>query len=50
MPSSTSAQPMLLDATGDLQMDFLGYQTQGGPLRMWKNVVRQSNGTESFRV
>ncbi|PWZ01379.1 hypothetical protein BCV70DRAFT_198810 [Testicularia cyperi] len=55
VPSSTLAQPISIDAYGDMQMDLLGVpfsssSSSGSDLRVWRNLLAEpsSNGTAAF--
>ncbi|GAK62023.1 t-cell immunomodulatory protein [Moesziomyces antarcticus] len=58
-PSSTLAQPISIDASGDMQMDLLGIPFSDTPaagrnasdLKIWRNLlVDLSNSTEAFDI
>lgn len=43
VPTSNAAQPIPLDANGDLKIDLLGLTPGSGTLSLWKNVYNESN-------
>ena len=42
-PGSGAAQPIPLDANGDLKIDLLGTTSSSPQLTLWKNVFNESN-------
>ncbi|UZJ55026.1 hypothetical protein CBS101457_004346 [Exobasidium rhododendri] len=51
IPSSSSAQPFVLDATGDMHADLLGHvSSSSGKLSLWKNTFGQNNRTDLFEL
>lgn len=45
VPPSALAQPMLLDATADMQMDLLGFPAGEGEMKMWENILETSSSS-----
>lgn len=53
IPASTAAQPMLVDGTGDMQLDLLGQTAAGltsAKLQIWRNTFLSSDGSQAFEV
>lgn len=52
VPSSTSAQPFLIDSNGDMKIDLLGASSLSDqPIALWKNVWNETNeSSEIFRL
>lgn len=48
--SSTLAQPIPFDATGDMRTDLLGFSPSTSAPQLWNNVWESSNGTEVFAM
>ncbi|SPO34644.1 uncharacterized protein PSFLO_00115 [Pseudozyma flocculosa] len=55
-PPSTLAQPLSIDAAGDMQMDLLGHPSSrmgaapgsdGSSLKLWRNLLAESNRTST---
>lgn len=47
--SSTLAQPIPLDATGDMTTDLLAFSSTTKKLELWQNSWSDSNYTEIFQ-
>lgn len=52
VPSSTSAQPFLIDSNGDMKIDLLGTSPLSDqPIVLWKNIWNETSGSsEIFRL
>ncbi|KAN0066109.1 hypothetical protein ACQY0O_000203 [Thecaphora frezii] len=51
LPSSTLAQPLSIDATGDMQMDLLGHpfsssSSSDASIKLWRNLLADANRTD----
>ena len=44
VPASTLAQPIPIDANGDLKVDLLGMVPDSEGLKLWKNVINATIG------
>lgn len=51
VPPSTLAQPLVVDATGDMEIDLLGLPyNSSSSLQMWRNSFSATNTTAAFEV
>lgn len=51
IPSAFGAQPIALDATGDMRVDLLGYTSKAkDKMSLWKNAYARTNQTQLFEM